>query len=393
MSKTKVRDLLSLIDTGVLDKAAASSAVDYNVKKLGGEVMFKLLLMSLLDSGKMSLRLMEQLYRSNRFKLFAGLDQSDSIRYSSLSERLCCIDVCYFKEIFEETVQLSRKRLGNLDKYNIRQFDSTTISASARLLTTGMVNGLRSKEGEHRRRQIKVTVGLYKNLPSESFLFSGQKYLAEDQTLRQSILKAAIGSDEIVVFDRGLKSRKTFQEFSCNGISFVTRINATKSVKVLSQNPLPAGEQTATLALLSDENVHLFYEQKRKLKQCFRMIKARCKSTGAILFFLTNITALPAAAITDIYKQRWEIEVFFKFLKQHLHFKHFFSYSENGIQVMMYMSMIAALLLLLYKKENKFSGYKIAKYAFVEELELEIIKEIVLICGGDPAKSALFNTS
>lgn len=394
MSQTKVRDLLSLLDTGILAQAAAVSAVDYNVKKLDGEVMFKLLLMSLLDSGKMSLRLMEQLYSSNRFKLFAGLDHTDSIRHSSLSERLCCIDVCYFKEIFEQTVKLCRERLGNnLDKYNIRQFDSTTVSASAKLLTSGMVNGLKSKEGEHRHRQIKFTVGLYKNLPSSSFLFNEQKYLAEDQTLRQSILNAAIGSDEVVVFDRGLKSRKTFGEFSHHGISFVTRINPTKSVKTLNQNPLSAGEGTATLDLISDEKVYLFYEQKRKLKEPFRLIKARSKSTGELLFFLTNITELPACSITEIYRQRWDIEVFFKFLKQHLHFKHFFSYSENGIQVMMYMSMIAATLLLLYKKENKISGYKIAKYAFVEELELEIIKEIVLICGGDPAKSTLFNTS
>ena len=190
MNNTKVRDLVSLIDTAILDKAAVSSAVDYNVKKLNGEVMFKLLLMSLLDSGKMSLRLMEQLYRSNRFKLFAGLDQRESIRHSSLSERLCCIEVCYFKEIFEQTVKLCRERLGPLDKYPVRQFDSTTVSASAKLLRTGMVNGLKSKEGAHRCRQMKFTVGLYKNLPSNSFLFSEQTYLAEDQTLRQSIFKS-----------------------------------------------------------------------------------------------------------------------------------------------------------------------------------------------------------
>jgi hypothetical protein len=394
MSNTKVRDLLSLLDTSILDKAAALSAVDYNAKKLGGEVMFKLLLMSLLDSGKMSLRLMEQLYRSNRFKLFAGLEPGGSIRHSSLSERLCGIEVGYFKEIFEQAVKLCRERLGNnLDPYNIRQFDSTTVSASAKLLMTGMVNGLKGKDGEHRCRQIKFTVGLYNNLPSNSFLFSEQKYLAEDRTLRQSILKAAIGSDEIVVFDRGLKSRKAFQEFTHQGISFVTRINATRSVKTLSQNPLSPGEGTATLELISDENVYLFYEGKRKLNEPFRVIKARSKSTGELLFFLTNITELPASAITEIYRQRWDIEVFFKFLKQHLHFRHFFSYSENGIQVMMYMSMIAAILLLLYKKENKITGYKIAKYAFVEELDLEIIKAIVLLCGGDPAKAALFNTS
>lgn len=59
---------------------------------------------------------------------------------------------------------------------------------------------------------------------------------------------------------------------------------------------------------------------------------------------------------------------------------------------MMYMTMIAAMLLLLYKKQNTKAGYKIAKFCFVEELELEIIKEIVVFCGGDPSKSPLLNT-
>jgi hypothetical protein len=57
------------------------------------------------------------------------------------------------------------------------------------------------------------------------------------------------------------------------------------------------------------------------------------------------------------------------------------------------MMMIAAMLLLLYKKQNAIEGYKIAKFYFVEELELEIIKEIVVFCGGDPSKPPLLNNT
>ena len=111
------------------------------------------------------------------------------------------------------------------------------------------------------------------------------------------------------------------------------------------------------------------------------------------LLFLTNIEGMSAIDITEIYKQRWGIETFFKFLKQHLHLKHFFSYSENGIKVMMYMTMTAALLLLYYKRQNNIAGFKIAKSKFIEELDLEIIKEIVILCGGDPSKSPLLNST
>jgi len=366
MRKTNVSALLSLVDTGILDKAAALSAVDYKAKKLKGDIVFKLLLMSLLDSNKMSLRIMEQLYNNDKFKVFAGLEPSSSIRFNSLSERLCSIEVSYFEAIFSQTLDACKQRTGNKsdDPYLIRQFDSTTISASAKLLKTGMTSSL---------------------------MFTEQKHLAEDETLKQAILGTAFANNEIAVFDRGLKKRKTFQEFNEKDILFVTRINPTKAIKVLQQNPLPQDTETATLIITSDEQVYLYNGNQTILRIPFRLIKAISKTSKETMFFLTNIEDLPADVITDIYKQRWDIEVFFKFIKQHLHFKHFFSYSENGIKVMMYMSMITAVLLLLYKQENKIPGYKAAKFSFVEELEWEIIKEIVIICGGDPAKSPLFN--
>lgn len=149
--------------------------------------------------------------------------------------------------------------------------------------------------------------------------------------------------------------------------------------------------ETNSLSIASDAEVNLYYEQKRLLKEPFRLIKALSKKTNETLLFLTNISVadLSAVEITEVYKKRWDIEVFFKFIKQHLHFKHFLNYSENGIKVMMYMTMIAALLLLLYKKLNKIEGYKIAKYLFAEELNMGIIKEIVIFCGGDPSKIPL----
>ncbi len=128
------------------------------------------------------------------------------------------------------------------------------------------------------------------------------------------------------------------------------------------------------------------------LKEPFRLIKSQSKKTNEEIYFLTNIQDLKAYEITEIYKKRWEIEVFFKFIKQHLHFKHFLNYSENGIKVTMYMTVIVAILILIYKKINEIKSYKIAKYEFTEELNMEIIKEIVVICDGDPSKSPLFNT-
>lgn len=392
--KVRVSSLLKMIDDATLENIAFETNVNYKSKKLSGEVVFKLLLMSLLDNTNISLRMMEKIFSGLSFKLYSGVSDGQTIRYSSLSERLSVIDHRYFERLFDHVHQLSQRYF---DKgpipYNIRQFDSTSLSLSSKLLKKGMVSGLRGSTGKPRKNQVKFTVGLLNNLPASIQLYNEQQHLAEDITLRKAVLEANLGDNDIVVFDRGLKKRTSFKEFDAKGILFVTRINPTKSIKVVARHAQVGDGQTATLDLLGDDEVYLYHQKKNLLKVPFRLIRARSKQTGEPLFFLTNIKGLQAGEITEIYKRRWDIEVFFKFIKQHLHFKHFINYSENGIKVMMYMSMIAGMLILLYKKLNLIKSYKIAKYEFAEQLNMEIIKEIVVICDGDPSKHKAFDTS
>jgi IS4 transposase len=125
-------------------------------------------------------------------------------------------------------------------------------------------------------------------------------------------------------------------------------------------------------------------ERKEKIDTTPPKNKGKFKKKENIFYFFTNNLELSAKEIADIYKQRWEIEVFFRFIKQELNASHFLSVSENGIKVMLYMTLIAAMLLLLYKKINDL-GYKTAKRRFTIELWETIVKIIVKECGGDPA--------
>jgi IS4 transposase len=68
------------------------------------------------------------------------------------------------------------------------------------------------------------------------------------------------------------------------------------------------------------------------------------------IHFITNDVEMPAKAVTDVYKRRWDIEVFFRFIKQELNFKHFLSVNKNGLQVMLYMTLITAMLLMNIQK-------------------------------------------
>jgi hypothetical protein len=96
---------------------------------------------------------------------------------------------------------------------------------------------------------------------------------------------------------------------------------------------------------------------------------------------------MSCSEITELYKMRWGIEVFFKFLKQELNFSHLINRSENGIRILLYMTMIAPILLFVYKAQNKLSGYKIMKQRFVQDIEKLIAKDLVIMCGGDSDKA------
>ena len=71
--------------------------------------------------------------------------------------------------------------------------------------------------------------------------------------------------------------------------------------------------------------------------------------------------------IAFCYKKRWDIEVYFKFFKQNLNFSHFLSTNENGIKVILYMTIITSMLVMIYKKENEL-GFSIAKFNFYLEM-------------------------
>jgi IS4 transposase len=122
------------------------------------------------------------------------------------------------------------------------------------------------------------------------------------------------------------------------------------------------------------------------------LVEGILKSNEEKILFLSNLPEdeFTAEQIADIYKSRWDIERFFRFIKQNLNFKHYFSRQWNGIQVMIYIILIASILLLTYIKLNELKGYKIPKMSFCNQLQNEIINQIIIHCGGDPSKLSSF---
>jgi hypothetical protein len=139
--------------------------------------------------------------------------------------------------------------------------------------------------------------------------------------------------------------------------------------------------ETATLKITSDDWCQL-YAEKGAAKHKVRVIKATRLTGNTPIWFVTNDKGLEAVGVTEPYKRRWDIEVFFKFIKQLLNFSHLTNRSGNGIKVVMY----ASILLIAYKKLNNLKGFKIMKLRFTTELEEAIAMDLIVLCGGNPEK-------
>lgn len=175
---------------------------------------------------------------------------------------------------------------------------------------------------------------------------------------------------------------------------FVTRIKTDVLYHNIRELSFDSSDSNSSVSNQADLIVQLQDADSKKIKTHFRLIKATIKEPGEAICFLTNITDLSPYEVAAIYKQRWDIESFFKFLKQHLNLTHLVARNINGISVMIYMTLILAILLIVYKKLNNISGYKIAKLRFEIELDEKIMKQVAILCGGDPSKvKNLFNDS
>jgi hypothetical protein len=382
-----VEQLLQLIPDEHLSFLAAETKVDHQVKKLSGSVVFKLVLFSMFNSDKVSLRVMESFLHSAKFRQFANTDEVNA-KYNSIRDRICNINVDFFKRLFESIFDLYNKELG--EKNALSKADSTYVSIAANLVKWSMQNG----DESNNLKQVKYSVAMKGSLPCNVRVFTEKKFICENWALSELIENSIQLKESIVVFDRGLSSRKSFESFAANGIGFIGRCKTTYYCQGSKDNPLPIKPKESSVTIVKDEIGFLRFDKKILTSRQYRMISGIINETGEPICFVTNLLEEDVYVIAALYKKRWEIEVFFKFIKQHLNVTHLVSRQKNGIEVMLYMTMIAAILILVFRKLNKISSYKIAKLKFAIQLDNLLIKEIVLLCGGNPENAShLWNTS
>lgn len=374
-----VGEILSKLPSSILDDLAVETKINRYSKKLQGQVLFKLLIHCILTNKENSLRSMASAYESIGFGLLQPSTSKETIRYNSISERISNINYKYFEKIFYACVDLFGNIIGH-DASKLIKFDSTIVATSGKLLKIGYhLHG----SSQH-LRQLKYTIG-FADIPLSADVYSEQTHTSENVALRESILAhPPLKTNAIRVFDQGITARKTFDKLTREQIPFISRITVNCKHEIKIENSLSEKIKTNTLIIFSDSWIHLFDQNTKKTEFPLRCIKAKKKSDDEELWFITNIEDLNVTEITDLYKRRWEIEIFFRFLKQELNLSHLINRSENGVRVILYATLIAAILLLVYKKSNNLSGYKIMRQQFLQELEKCVVRDFVIMTGGDP---------
>ena len=151
----------------------------------------------------------------------------------------------------------------------------------------------------------------------------------------------AFAPGTIVVDDRGYNDYRLFAEWTETEVFFVTRLKANAQFEVVEEREPPQHRR-----ILNDQTIRLTGSGgPEKCPHLLRRIEAVREETGDILVFLTNHHGLGASTLAAVYKERWQIELFFKALKQNLKIKTFVGTSANAVKTQIWTALISMLLL------------------------------------------------
>ena len=247
-----------------------------------------------------------------------------------------------FRSLFYETVGLCRMAAPKNRKFRFRNkllsLDATTISLCLALFPWA----------EFRRTKGAVKLHLLLDhdgyFPSYAYISNGKKH---DVTIAR---KVPLSPGSIVAMDRGYNDYKLFDSWTNEGIFFVTRMKENADYRVVEEKLIPL-----TGNVLQDQLIQFngFYAQ-RDCPHILRRVVVWDAENECEIVFLTNHLKFGANTISAIYRDCWQIEIFFKALKQNLKIKTFVGTSENALFTQIWTALIAMLLIKYLQFKSKF---------------------------------------
>ena len=308
------------------DKLAERHGADYRVRRLSSWSQFQTMVFAQL-SGSRSLR--EAVGALERFPgVHAHLGLAP-VRRSTLADANRVRPAALFEDVLEALVARLGASAGQRGREMLRLVDATRVLVGKRI-TSWEVDGA-----------VKLHV-VYDPDADAPVCFAATSARVNDITPAKRL---PIEPGATYVFDKGYYDFAFWADIDAEGSRFVTRLKKNSPTSLIETRPVkPDGPVVADrVALLSKR---LAASRQNPFDKPVRLVDVRIDS-GREITLVSNDLNAPAEEIAALYKQRWQVELFFKWIKQNLKIRHFLGTSENAVRIQIVTALIAYLLLRL----------------------------------------------
>lgn len=313
-------------------------------------------------SGAASLRMIEHSYNSqsqHHYHLGTG-----SIRRSTLADANSKRSPAPFVAVAQALMSQAHRKLRREGTQLLYLLDSTSITLKGRHFDAWTA-------GNRTRNTQGVKLHLLYNRDTQapahhSITAANINDVNEGQ-------KLPIETGAVYVFDKGYCDYNWWAQIEAKGAHFVTRFKRDAAARVVETRPVPTEDAAH---ILCDEVVHFAHKhpgakRKNRYTKPLRRVTVARPDKATPLILATNDLDSPATRIAQHYKDRWGVELFFKWIKQHLKIKQTFGCSENAVKIQILCALIAYLLLTLYRKAH---GLTASLWAILGELRVTLFQ-------------------
>jgi Transposase DDE domain/Domain of unknown function (DUF4372) len=295
-------------------------------------------------SGVDSLRDLETTFRSRLRNLYhLGLDKFSRSTMADANEKR---DSLIFEKMFNELVKMAQSRApGHTFRFKnpLYSLDSSTITLCLSMFRWAK---FRTRKGA---LKIHTLLDHRGHLPSALVITDG----------KGADIKAAqrfhFEPDSILVVDRGYVDYCWLNQLCLQGVWWVTRLKKRMDFQILERRLVDR-----STGVTSDWTIRIRGTRADSIPALLRRVRYVDRETGKAYEFFTNIFHLSAKEIADIYKARWDIELFFKWIKQNLKIKSFFGTSENAVRIQVWCALCVYLMVAYLKFLSK-SPFSLSK--------------------------------
>lgn len=376
--------ITSLIPWYQFDKIVDEFGGDYRYKKFKSRDHLLVMIFAQLTFRE-SLRAIEASLNSQRVKLYHMGIRCGQIAHNTIADANEARDYKIYEELANILTARAKELYSDEKILDEFEFDKSIYALDSSVINICFSLAPWAKYMEKKgigAVKLHSLIDLKGNIPSFNVITDGKVY---DGAILD-ILPFEAGS--IYIMDRGYLDYRRLYNVELNKSLFITRTTSNIKLKRVYSNKNTKRENAANLdqnakedakenEFISSDQIVSFVtkDAKKSYPQKLRRVRYKFKEKNEKKFkyltFLTNNLTIEALTIARLYKKRWQIELFFKWIKQHLKIKTFYSYSENGVKIQIWTAICTYLLVAILKKELKIDH---SLYTILQVLSVNIFE-------------------